>query len=33
MVSKAEAARKLEIPPNGLRYFMLKYDLDQELEA
>jgi len=28
--TKAEAARKLEIPPNGLHYFVVKYGLDQK---
>lgn len=28
--TKAEAARKLDIPPNGLHYFVVKYGLDQK---
>lgn len=28
--SKAEAARKLDIPPNGLHYFVVKYGLEQK---
>lgn len=28
--TKAEAARKLDIPPNGLHYFVVKYGLEQK---
>lgn len=28
--TKAEAARKLKIPPNGLQYFIVKYGLDKK---